>query len=88
MREELVCAESPFFKPRDSKAVGRVAQISLDKVERTRSWWEGFGSDGLMVIVCAQGGWAFSGSFLSVITLALRNMTSPRLAYPSKKGGQ
>lgn len=50
-------------------------QILLHQVERTRSWWEGFGSDRLVVIVCAQGEWAFSGPFLSVITLVVRNMT-------------
>lgn len=52
-------------------------QILLDKVEWTRSWWEGFGSDRLMVIVCAQGGWALSWLFPSVVTLVLWNMTSP-----------
>lgn len=49
-------------------------QVLLEKIEWTSPGGKDLSAAGT---VCAQGGWDFSGSFLSVITLVLQIMTSP-----------
>lgn len=66
----MVCKKSLFeLKVPSLEAVGRVEQSLPDEVEGARSWWEGFGSNRLVVVVCAQGGWASPGHFSLLLPL-------------------
>lgn len=59
-----------------------VEQSLPDEAEGTRFWWEGVGSNRLMVRASARGGWAFSGSFLPDLLIPQRKVVSEgRLNY-------